>query len=112
MQMARYLNVHEAHHFNKYAPVDIPYGKKRYLDETKRLYSVLEGRLQNRDYLAGSGRGKYSLADIKTFPWVRLYTGAGIENLDEWPAVKAWIARCESRPAAQAGLQVAKDVPT
>jgi len=40
-----------------------------YTDETKRLYSVLEIRLKDRDYLAGSGRGKFSLADIKAFPW-------------------------------------------
>ena len=40
-----------------------------YTDETKRLFSVLEIRLKDRDYLAGSGRGKYSLADIKAFPW-------------------------------------------
>lgn len=40
-----------------------------YLDETKRLYGVLEIRLSGRDYLAGEGNGKYSLADIKAFPW-------------------------------------------
>jgi len=40
-----------------------------YTDETKRLFSVLEIRLKDRDYLAGSGRGKFSLADIKSFPW-------------------------------------------
>lgn len=40
-----------------------------YLEETKRLYGVLEIRLKERDWLAGAGRGKYSLADIKTFPW-------------------------------------------
>ncbi|KAF9534847.1 thioredoxin-like protein [Crepidotus variabilis] len=54
---------------NDAAPVEIPYAKKRYFDETKRLYGVLENPLKDRDYLAGAGRGQYSLADIKTFPW-------------------------------------------
>lgn len=40
-----------------------------YIDETKRLYGVLEIRLSGRNYLAGEGSGKYSLADIKAFPW-------------------------------------------
>jgi glutathione S-transferase len=40
-----------------------------YLDETKRLYGVLEIRLKDRDWLAGPEKGKFSLADIKAFPW-------------------------------------------
>lgn len=40
-----------------------------YTDETKRLYGVLEGRLADRDWLVGPGKGKYSIADIKAFPW-------------------------------------------
>ena len=39
-----------------------------YLDETKRLYGVLEIRLQNRDWLAGPGTGVFSIADISIFP--------------------------------------------
>lgn len=98
----------QANHFNRFAPEDIPYGKKRYLDETKRLYSVLETRLADRDWLAGPGRGKYSIADIKTFPWVRIHVFAGIDSLDEWPNVKKWLARAEERPGAKAGLLVGK----
>lgn len=48
-------------------PEKIPYGIKRYQEETNRLYSVLESRLQEdggRDYLVGEGKGKYSIADI------------------------------------------------
>jgi len=94
----------QAGHFNR-APEDILYAKKRYIDETKRLYGVLEIRLANRKYLAGPGEGTYSVADIKTAPWIRIHTFSGVvETLDEWPNVKAWLARVEERPAVQAGL--------
>ena len=76
----------QSNHFFRYAPEKMyvsdlvlvlllivamcsPYGIKRYQDETRRLYSVLESRLQERDYLAGEGRGKFSIADINGFPW-------------------------------------------
>jgi len=74
-----------AKYFNRLAPEDIPYAKKRerfvpgsdansprcigYLDETKRLYGVLEIRLLDRDWLAGPGTGVFSVADINVFPW-------------------------------------------
>ncbi|KAF8450442.1 glutathione S-transferase [Boletus edulis BED1] len=96
----------QAHHFNKYAPVDIPYGKKRYSDETARLYNVLNIRLQDREYLAGPGKGKLSVADINVIPWVRLHAGAGIETLDAFPNTKAWVERLLQRPGVQAGLRV------
>ena len=60
----------QSHHFRNLAKEDIPYAKNRFLEETRRLYGVLEIRLkEGRDFLAGSGRGKYSIADIKSFPW-------------------------------------------
>ncbi|KAH6911131.1 glutathione S-transferase [Coprinopsis sp. MPI-PUGE-AT-0042] len=94
------------HHFNKYAPEDIPYGKKRYLDETKRLYGVLDIRLKDREYLAGTGKGKYSLADIKTFPWIKIHAHASIPTLDEFPNLKAWLERCVAREASEVGWKV------
>ncbi|KZT72651.1 glutathione S-transferase [Daedalea quercina L-15889] len=97
----------QSHHFNRYAPEDLPYAKKRYIDETKRLYGVLEIRLsQGRDWLAGPGRGTYGLADINVFPWVRIHKWAMVESLDEFPNLKAWVERISARPTVQAGVAV------
>lgn len=43
---------------------------RRYINETKRLYSVLEDRLKGQDYLANN---TYSIADIANFAWVAYY---------------------------------------
>jgi len=96
----------QANHFNRAAPEKIPYAINRYIEETKRLYGVLEIRLKERDWLAGAGRGKYSVADVNPLPWVRVHSYAGIESLDEWPSVKAWLARAEEREAFQKGINV------
>jgi len=97
----------QANHFFKFAPEKIPYGIMRYQDETKRLYGVLEIRLKDRDYLAGPGRGRFSLADANVWPWVNIYHYAGVaDNLDEWPNVKAWVEKIKLRPGVQAGISV------
>jgi glutathione S-transferase len=96
----------QANHFLHAAQEDIPYAKKRYIDETKRLYGVLQIRLANREWLAGPGKGVFSIADINAFPWVRVHKFAEIQTLDEWPNVKKWIEAIEARPAVQAGLVV------
>ena len=57
----------QAHHFNLHAPRDASYARDRYNAEAQRLYAVLEQRLADRDYLAGT----YSMADIMIFPWTR-----------------------------------------
>jgi len=98
----------QSHHFHRFASEDVPYGKKRYLDETKRLYGVLNIRLKDRDYLAGPGRGIYTIADINVFPWIKKHEFAAVESLDEWPDLKAWLARILERPAVQAGIAVPK----
>ncbi|KAG1882591.1 glutathione S-transferase [Suillus subluteus] len=100
-----------ANHFNRFAPVDIPYAKNRYILETKRLYGVMEIRLTDRDYLAGPGRGVYSAADINVFPWrvpalINVHQFAGVESLDEWPTLQMWFGRIEARKAVQDGLAI------
>jgi glutathione S-transferase len=92
----------QANHFFRYAPEKIPYSIKRYQNETKRLYSVLETRLQDRTYLVGE---KYSVADISTFTWVRWAPWAGIE-LSEFPKLEKWAQRIEEREAVKKGLRV------
>src|SRR6188472_4524535 len=57
----------QAHHFRRYAPEQIPYAVGRYTKEAARLYSVIDRRLAETEYLAG----EYSIADVATFPWVR-----------------------------------------
>jgi len=96
----------QATHFVRYAPEDIPYGKKRYIDETARLYNVLNIRLEGREYLAGPGKGRVSVADLNVLPWVRRHQYAGIDNLDAVPNTKAWVERLLARPGVSAGLKV------
>lgn len=98
----------QANHFFRYAPEKIPYGINRYQTETRRLYGVYEERLNDRDYLVGAGRGKYSYADICTVGWVRAHDWAGI-SIDPFPNLAAWLKRIEARPAVQLGLKVPHD---
>jgi glutathione S-transferase len=92
-------------HFLRFSPEKLPYAENRFLEETKRLYSVLQIRLgdQDRDWLAGPGKGKYSIADTNAWGWVRDHAFSGIESLDEWPAVKAWDERIAAHPSGQTG---------
>lgn len=68
----------QTNHFSRAAPEKIPYAIERFRNETLRVYGVLEIQLsgkytgEQRDYLAGNGKGKYSVADIKTWPWVKV----------------------------------------
>ena len=79
--------------------ISSPYGINRYVNETKRLYSVLEERLKGREFILDN----YGIVDIKTFGWVRGAPRLGIE-LDEFPNLKAWVDRIANRPAVQAGI--------
>ncbi|KAL0572014.1 Glutathione S-transferase 2 [Marasmius crinis-equi] len=92
----------QAGHFVNAAPEKIPYAINRYINETKRLFSVLETRLSKSEWLAGD---KYTIADIKTHGWVRRAPNLKID-LAEWPHVKAWVDRIEARPATQKGVKI------
>lgn len=90
----------QAHHFLKFAKEDVPYGKKRYHDETKRLYGVLDRRLDEAAYLGGDA---YSIADIATYPWVARFAWHQVD-LGAFPAVKSWFDGLTDRPAVKKGM--------
>ena len=54
------------HHFATYATEKLPYAIDRYVNETARLYAVLDKRLTDRKFVAG----EYSIADMACYPWV------------------------------------------
>ena len=93
--------VGQAGHFRNYAPQKIPYAIDRYTNETGRLLGVMDRRLADRGYLADD----YSIADMATFPWVKLYDNMG-HDIANWPHVKRWIETIDARPAVKKALQV------
>ena len=92
----------QAHHFRVYAKKKVPYGIERYTTETTRLYGVLDKRLRGRSYIAG----EYSISDIAAFPWILSWQKQG-QDLDDYPRIKAWVARLSRREAVQRGLSAA-----
>jgi GST-like protein len=94
------------HHFRNYAPEKIPYAIDRYINETHRLYGVMNKRLQDRPFLAGD----YSIADMACVGWVKLYENQG-QDIAEFPNLKRWLDTLLARPAVQRGLAVPGNAP-
>jgi len=94
----------QAHYFYRHAEEKIPHAIQRYQDETKRLYTVLNARLESREYLVGPGKGKYSFADVGAYPWVMLHRWAGVKDEDVGPHVQAWLKRIGEREAVKKGV--------
>jgi glutathione S-transferase/GST-like protein len=92
----------QANHFRIYAPTMLPdarmtaYGAARYTNEINRLFGVLDKRLQDRDFVCGD----YSIADMAIWPWTRGWKAFG-QDIADFPAMKAWSASIEARPAVK-----------
>ncbi len=95
------------HHFAQYAPERIPYAVTRYVNETNRLYGVLDRQLADRAFIAKD----YSIADIACYPWVRLYERQG-QDLADFPAVSRWFAEISKRPAVRRAYEIADRINT
>lgn len=88
----------QTHYFLHAAPEDIPFAKKRYQDETKRLYGVLDRRLADRDYVAGP----YSIADIALWGWVSCFEKQQID-MTAFTQAAAWLERVGARDGVKRG---------
>ncbi|MDC3743300.1 glutathione S-transferase N-terminal domain-containing protein [Pseudomonas syringae pv. syringae] len=85
------------HHFNRFAKEKIPYAIERYVNETARLYGVLDKRLADRQFVAGD---EYSIADMAIYPWIVPHTYQQ-QNLDDFPHLKRWFDSIAGREATQ-----------
>ena len=95
----------QVHHFLKFNPGKAPYAEERYAKENRRLYGVLDRRLDGRDFIAG----EYSIADIACWPWISRFEWQQID-LAEFPNLRDWYLRIADRPAVQKGYHVPKAV--
>jgi len=93
----------QANHFIK-ATQKVEYGINRYTNETKRLLSVFDKHLQNKQYVAA---GTFTIADIIIFPWMQstLLSGLGL-NIDDYPNVKRWVEFIGTREGVKRGMAV------
>ncbi len=83
------------HHFSNYAREKIPYAIDRYVNETNRLYGVLDRRLNGREFIAGND---YTIADVATYPWIVSWKNQH-QNLDEFQNIKRWLNAIHNRPS-------------
>ncbi len=93
----------QANVFYRYLDQKIPVAISRYQNECRRLYEILNKKLEKKDWICGD----YSIADIATWPWVRIYFWAGI-NINGLNNLSRWMKNMESRPACKAGILVPK----
>jgi GST-like protein len=93
------------HHFAHYAPEKIPYAIDRYVNETGRLYAVLDRRLADRAFILGKS---YSIADMAAYPWI-IPQRQG-QDLADFPHLARWHAAIRARPATKRAYDRAKEI--
>ena len=93
----------QANVFFRYMDEKIPVAISRYQNECRRLYEVLDKQLQDNEWICG----EYSIADIATWPWIKIYFWAGIDisNLDN---LSRWMKQMQRRKACRAGILIPK----
>ncbi|WP_111656192.1 glutathione S-transferase family protein [Isoalcanivorax indicus] len=95
----------QANVFFRYMPEKIQVAIDRYQNESKRLLSVLDGRLKEHEYLAGD----YSIADIANWCWARTHEWSGVD-ISDLPHLQRWLKQLRARPAVDRGVKVPGDL--
>ena len=96
-------------HFYAYAPFKIEYAIDRYTMEVKRQLDVLDKRLAENEYLAGS---EYTIADMATWPWYgaimnnAAYNAGEFLDVDSYENVRRWTDQIGARHAVKRGRMV------
>ena len=96
-------------HFYAYAPSKMEYPINRFAMEANRQLDVLDRRLADSEFLAGS---EYTIADIAVWPWYgglalgRLYGAAEFLGVQDYKHLQRWAAAIDARPAVQRGRRV------
>jgi GST-like protein len=91
----------QVHHFLRFNPGKAPYAEARFRDEGHRLYGVLDARLADRPFLAGS----YSIADMATWPWISRWEWHDVD-WSSYPNLQRWYLEIADRDAVQRGYDV------
>ncbi|MEP6897102.1 MAG: glutathione binding-like protein [Rhodanobacter sp.] len=94
------------HHFARYASEKIAYAIDRYVNETRRLYGVLDKRLQGRKFIAGE---TYSIADMAAFPWIVPNEAQGM-TLEDFPHLTRWFEHIHGREATRRAYAIADTI--
>lgn len=90
----------QASHFMRYAPPGQEYGIERYSRELDRLLRVLNKRLEESEYVAGSD---YTIADMAIWPGRAASFVMGI-GLETYPAIHRWFELIRVRPAVERAM--------
>jgi GSH-dependent disulfide-bond oxidoreductase len=93
-------------HFYAYAPTKIEYAINRFAMEVKRQLDVLDRRLADNEFLAGS---EYTIADMAVWPWYGgfvkglLYNGGEFLSVQDYKNLQRWTDAIAKRPAVKRG---------
>ena len=92
-------------HFGQYAPEKIPYAIDRYVNESRRLFEVMDNQLTDREFIAGD----YSIADMASYPWVFKHPYLQL-RLDAFPNLTRWYQTLEQRPAVARAYEIGANI--